>query len=98
MKHYYCKCPLCVFVVISLDVYHVTFMWPESAEVAQRLERPQGLTSEDVISCQLQAYHREAHALQRTYRSCLKVINADQPHIDVFAQGELIHYLLMTHS
>ncbi|KAL7839846.1 hypothetical protein SRHO_G00265040 [Serrasalmus rhombeus] len=80
---------------VTGDVYHVTFMWPESAEVAQRLERPQGLNSEDVISRQLQAYHREAHALHRTYQSCLKIIDADQPHVDVFAQ--VLTYVLSRH-
>uniref|UniRef100_A0AAR2KXG7 Nucleoside-diphosphate kinase n=1 Tax=Pygocentrus nattereri TaxID=42514 RepID=A0AAR2KXG7_PYGNA len=80
---------------VTGDVYHVTFMWPESAEVAQRLERPQGLNSEDVISRQLQAYHSEAHALHRTYQSCLKIIDADQPHVDVFAQ--VLTYVMSRH-
>ncbi|KAI4882208.1 hypothetical protein NFI96_034144, partial [Prochilodus magdalenae] len=80
---------------VTGDVYHLTFMWPESPEVAQRLERPQGLISEDVMSRQLQAYHREAHALQCTYQNCLKIIDADQPHVDVFAQ--VLTYVLSRH-
>lgn len=73
---------------MSADVYHLTFMWPESAEVAQRLERPDCIMAEEEIACQLQAYYREVQGLQSTYRNCLKIIDADQPHVDVFAQGE----------
>uniref|UniRef100_A0A671S9T7 Adenylate kinase 8 n=1 Tax=Sinocyclocheilus anshuiensis TaxID=1608454 RepID=A0A671S9T7_9TELE len=68
------------------DVYHVTFMWPESEEVAQRLETPSTLMPADLIAKKLQKFHTEAHALKRTYHSCLKTINADQPHVDVFSQ------------
>uniref|UniRef100_A0A673IRV3 Uncharacterized protein n=1 Tax=Sinocyclocheilus rhinocerous TaxID=307959 RepID=A0A673IRV3_9TELE len=71
---------------IYLDVYHVTFMWPESEEVAQRLETPSTLMPADLIAKKLQKFHTEAHALKRTYHSCLKTINADQPHVDVFSQ------------
>lgn len=74
--------------VLSSDVYHLTFLWPESAEVAQRLERPDGPMAETEIASRLHAYHREVQGLQDTYRNCLKIINADQPHEDVFAQGE----------
>lgn len=74
-----------------LDVYHVTFMWPESEEVAQRLETPMTLMPADLIAKKLQKYHTEAHALRRTYHSCLKTINADQPHVDVYSQGKLHH-------
>ncbi|CAM4542634.1 unnamed protein product [Leuciscus chuanchicus] len=71
---------------VSGDVYHVTFMWPESEEVAQRLETPMTLMPADLIAKKLQKYHIEAHALRRTYHSCLKTINADQPHVDVYSQ------------
>ncbi|XP_056113404.1 adenylate kinase 8 [Rhinichthys klamathensis goyatoka] len=71
---------------VSGDVYHVTFMWPDSEEVAQRLETPMTLMPADLIAKKLQKYHREAHALRRTYHSCLKTINADQPHVDVYSQ------------
>ncbi|XP_077096950.1 adenylate kinase 8 isoform X2 [Siphateles boraxobius] len=71
---------------VSGDVYHVTFMWPESEEVAQRLETPMTLMSADLIAKKLQKYHTEAHSLRRTYHSCLKTINADQPHVDVYSQ------------
>lgn len=63
-------------------------MWPESAEVAERLERPDCQTAEEEITHQLQAYHRELQGLQDTYSNCMKTIDADQPHVDVFAQGE----------
>ncbi|KAK7173092.1 hypothetical protein R3I93_003041 [Phoxinus phoxinus] len=71
---------------VSGDVYHVTFMWPESEEVAQRLETPMTLMPADLIAKKLQKYNTEAHALRRTYHSCLKTINADQPHVDVYSQ------------
>ncbi|NP_001018480.1 adenylate kinase 8 [Danio rerio] len=71
---------------VTGDVYHVTFMWPESEEVAQRLETPRTLMPVQVMSQKLQKYHTEAHALKRTYHNCLKIINADQPHVDVFSQ------------
>lgn len=75
-------------------MYHLTFIQPESAEVAQRLERPDSVMAEEELACQLQAYHWELQGLQDTYRISMKVINADQPHEDVFAQGQL----LLTHS
>ncbi|KAL1275202.1 hypothetical protein QQF64_028016 [Cirrhinus molitorella] len=71
---------------VTGDVYHVTFMWPESEEVAQRLETPSTVMPADLIAKKLQKYHTEAHALKRTYHSRLKTINADQPHVDVFSQ------------
>ncbi|XP_058630716.1 adenylate kinase 8 isoform X2 [Onychostoma macrolepis] len=72
---------------VTGDVYHVTFMWPETEEVAQRLETPSTLMPADLIAKKLQKFHTEAHALKRTYHSCLKTINADQPHVDVLSQG-----------
>ncbi|XP_051749814.1 adenylate kinase 8 isoform X1 [Ctenopharyngodon idella] len=71
---------------VTGDVYHVTFMWPEREEVAQRLETPRIMMPADLIAKKLQKYHTEAHALKQTYHSCLKTISADQPHIDVFSQ------------
>ncbi|XP_048043646.1 adenylate kinase 8 isoform X2 [Megalobrama amblycephala] len=71
---------------VTGDIYHVTFMWPESEEVAQRLETPRTMMPADLVAKKLQKYHTEAHALKRTYHSCLKIINADQPHVDVFSQ------------
>ncbi|XP_042579325.1 adenylate kinase 8-like [Cyprinus carpio] len=71
---------------VTGDVYHITFMWPESEEVAQRLETPSTLMPSDLIAKKLQKFHTEANALKRTYHSCLKIINADQPNVDVFSQ------------
>ncbi|XP_051551866.1 adenylate kinase 8-like [Myxocyprinus asiaticus] len=80
---------------VTADVYHVTFMWPESAEVAKRLESPKTLMSVELIAKKLQEYHTEAHSLKRIYHGCLKTINADQPHIDVFSQA--LNYVLSRH-
>ncbi|XP_014030303.1 adenylate kinase 8 isoform X4 [Salmo salar] len=77
---------------VTGDVYHVTFIWPEDKEVVQRLER-QKTVSEEQLVAQLMQHHREVHALRKTYRNCLKGIDADQPHVDVFDQvccGELL--------
>lgn len=73
---------------MSSDVYHLTFVRPESAEVAQRLERPDCLMMEEKLALQLQVYNREVQSLQDTYHKYLKVIDADQPHEDVLAQGQ----------
>lgn len=68
-------------------MYHVTFKWPKSADVAQRLETPRTVLPVDAIAKKIQKYHAETHALKFTYQNCLKTINADQPLVDVFAQG-----------
>lgn len=81
---------------MSPDVYHVTFVCPESAEVAKRLERPDDLMSEEEMARQLQAYHREVQSLQDTYCHCLKIIDADQPHVDMFNQGENTYLQLLS--
>ncbi|TSV94910.1 Adenylate kinase 8 [Bagarius yarrelli] len=83
---------------VTGDVYHLTFMPPESAEVAQRLERPECLMTEEAKARErkkIQTYHREVQGLKETYRNCLKIINADQPHVDVFA--EVLSYVLSRH-
>ncbi|KAF5901006.1 putative ATP-dependent RNA helicase DDX31, partial [Clarias magur] len=80
---------------VTGDVYHLTFMCPESAEVARRLERPDCLMEDKQISRQLQAYHRKVQGLQDTYSYCLKIIDADQPHEDVFDQ--VLSYILCRH-
>ncbi|XP_076854314.1 adenylate kinase 8 [Brachyhypopomus gauderio] len=72
---------------VTGDVYHVTFIWPDSPEVTQRLEKPQGPMTKDHIAQKLRAYHKQACGLQTTYHSRLRVIDADQPHVDVFAQA-----------
>uniref|UniRef100_A0A674CRZ0 Adenylate kinase 8 n=1 Tax=Salmo trutta TaxID=8032 RepID=A0A674CRZ0_SALTR len=79
---------------VTGDVYHVTFIWPEDKEVVQRLER-QKTVSEEQLVAQLMQHHREVHALRKTYRNCLKGIDADQPHVDVFDQ--VLTYILSRH-
>ncbi|XP_035642282.1 adenylate kinase 8 isoform X2 [Oncorhynchus keta] len=77
---------------VTGDVYHVTFIWPEDKEVVQRLEHQKAVSEEQLVA-QLMQHHREVHALRKTYRNCLKGIDADQPHVDVFDQvccGELL--------
>ncbi|KAI5613027.1 adenylate kinase 8, partial [Silurus asotus] len=80
---------------VTGDVYHLTFIWPENVEVSQRLEKPDCLMDEEEIAHQLQAYRRVAQGLQDTYCNSLKIINADQPHVDVFAQ--VLSYVLSRH-
>ncbi|XP_071258432.1 adenylate kinase 8 isoform X2 [Salvelinus alpinus] len=77
-----------------VDVYHVTFIWPEDKEVVQRLERLKAVSEKQLVA-QLMQHHREVHALRKTYRNCLKVIDADQPHVDVFDQ--VLTYILSRH-
>ncbi|TRY93156.1 hypothetical protein DNTS_012848 [Danionella cerebrum] len=71
---------------VTGDVYHLTFMQPENEEIAQRLETLKTMMPVELMTQKLQKYHIEAHALKRTYHSSLKIINADQPHVDVFSQ------------
>ncbi|XP_056601569.1 adenylate kinase 8 isoform X2 [Triplophysa dalaica] len=80
---------------VTGDVYHVTFKWPESADVAQRLETPRTVLPVDAIAKKIQKYHAETHALKFTYQNCLKTINADQPLVDVFAQA--LNFVLSRH-
>uniref|UniRef100_A0A8C7QQQ9 Adenylate kinase 8 n=1 Tax=Oncorhynchus mykiss TaxID=8022 RepID=A0A8C7QQQ9_ONCMY len=79
---------------VTGDVYHVTFIWPEDKEVVQRLERQKAVSEEQLVA-QLMQHHREVHALRKTYRNCLKGIDADQPHVDVFDQ--VLTYILSRH-
>ena len=78
---------LCVCVMDRSDVYHLAFMRPESEKVIRRLQPPKELLSKEQVAKKLLLYHREAHGLLRTYGSWLHFINADQPHMDVSAQG-----------
>ncbi|KAL7391194.1 hypothetical protein ABVT39_005748 [Epinephelus coioides] len=67
------------------DVYHQTFIWPDDDTVAQRLEeghRP----SETQLLAELQRYRCEVTGLSSAYQHVLKIINADQPHADVYQQ------------
>ncbi|XP_038559288.1 adenylate kinase 8 [Micropterus salmoides] len=67
------------------DVYHRTFIWPADGAVAQRLEEGRGLSEKQQLA-ELQRYRREVTGLTSAYQHVLKVINADQPHTDVYQQ------------
>ncbi|KAJ7993808.1 hypothetical protein DPEC_G00258560 [Dallia pectoralis] len=79
---------------VTGDIYHVTFIWPEDNAVARRLER-QAATSENQGVAQLMLQRREVPAIRRTYRHCLRSIDADQPLVDVFDQ--VLMYVLSRH-
>ncbi|KAM9394163.1 adenylate kinase 8 [Pholidichthys leucotaenia] len=63
------------------DTYHQMFIPPADDTVAQRLEKGQNLRPAD-----LQEFRREVRRLSSTYGPMMKVINADQPHLDVYQQ------------
>ncbi|XP_068559133.1 adenylate kinase 8 isoform X2 [Cebidichthys violaceus] len=74
------------------DVYHRTFVWPLDGLVAQRLEEGRGLSeeerslSEEQRQAELQRHRCEVTGLRAAYQHVLKVVNADQPHADVYQQ------------
>ncbi|XP_066568751.1 adenylate kinase 8 [Amia ocellicauda] len=70
---------------VTGDVYHATFAWPGEATVAQRLQEAPGV-EEESTAAQLLEFHRAVHPLQNTYKHRLRVVNADQPLVDVFSQ------------
>ncbi|XP_039660264.1 adenylate kinase 8 isoform X1 [Perca fluviatilis] len=67
------------------DVYHRTFIWPVDDTVAQRLEDGRS-PSETQRLAELQRYRCEATGLSSAYQHVLKIINADQPHADIYQQ------------
>ncbi|XP_031158034.1 adenylate kinase 8 isoform X3 [Sander lucioperca] len=67
------------------DVYHRTFIWPVDDTVAQRLEEGRS-PSETQRLAELQRYRCEATGLSSAYQHVLKIINADQPHADIYQQ------------
>ncbi|XP_039660267.1 adenylate kinase 8 isoform X4 [Perca fluviatilis] len=74
------------------DVYHRTFIWPVDDTVAQRLEDGRS-PSETQRLAELQRYRCEATGLSSAYQHVLKIINADQPHADIYQQvccGQLL--------
>ena len=70
----------------SLDIYHTTFDWPSSSDVAGRLQEVAG-TTEDAIVDRLVNYHRHIDGIKTCFGKVHKTINADQPKSDVFSQG-----------
>ena len=81
-----------VFFHFSPDVYHVTFDWPSSPDVAGRLKEATGTSEEEIVK-RLVHYHRHVDGILQCYDKGFKKFNADQPKSDVFAQG-MYPYLL----
>ena len=76
------------FFHFSVDVYHTTFDWPTSSEVADRLETVAGNSEEEILN-KLVNYHRHVEGIVTSFSSVHKIVNADQPKADVFSQGGL---------
>ncbi|XP_059266428.1 adenylate kinase 8 isoform X3 [Mustela nigripes] len=68
------------------EIYHTTFDWPSESEVQNRLIVP-GDISEMETARKLLEYHRNIVRILPAYPKVLKVINADQPCVDVFYQA-----------
>ncbi|NWH23415.1 KAD8 kinase, partial [Grus americana] len=66
----------------KVSVYHTTFDWPSDLLVQQRLVKPEDL-SEQEMSKKLLEYHRNFPGIFQIYQKVLKLINADQPSVDV---------------
>nr|XP_045739375.1 adenylate kinase 8 isoform X2 [Mirounga angustirostris] len=74
------------------EIYHTTFDWPSESEIRNRLMVPGGI-SELETARKLLEYHRNIIRILPAYPQILKVINADQPCVDVFYQvhcGQLL--------
>ncbi|XP_077918096.1 adenylate kinase 8 isoform X4 [Halichoerus grypus] len=68
------------------EIYHTTFDWPSESEIRNRLMVPGGI-SELETAQKLLEYHRNIIRILPAYPKILKVINADQPCVDVFYQA-----------
>ncbi|CAD7667874.1 unnamed protein product [Nyctereutes procyonoides] len=68
------------------EIYHTTFDWPPESEIQNRLVVPAGI-SELETAQKLLEYHRNIIRILPAYPKILKVINADQPCVDVFYQA-----------
>ncbi|KAM4662771.1 adenylate kinase 8 [Discoglossus pictus] len=67
------------------EVYHTTFDWPSDPDVQRNLVEPEGI-SEEETGKKLLEYHRNIPGILRTFSKLYKMINADQPCMDVFSQ------------
>lgn len=67
------------------EVYHTSFDWPADPDVQERLVVPKG-TSEEETGKRLFDYHRNIPGVLEAYKKNHKVINADQPFMDVYSQ------------
>ncbi|KAI4793516.1 hypothetical protein KUCAC02_032671, partial [Chaenocephalus aceratus] len=65
------------------DVYHQTFILPPDPQVSQRLEHHPAELQRDA---ELQRHRQELTGLSSAYQNVLRVVNADQPHADVYQQ------------
>nr|XP_060635642.1 adenylate kinase 8-like [Anolis sagrei ordinatus] len=71
---------------VTQEVYHTTFDWPIDFTVQKRLIKPEGTSAQDTAKRLLES-HRNIPDLLRTYPDNHKIISADQPCADVFAQA-----------
>ncbi|ELT89859.1 hypothetical protein CAPTEDRAFT_200548 [Capitella teleta] len=67
------------------DIFHTTFDWPTSSDVADRLKEVPGY-SESEITERLVIYHRHIDGILEAYKANLHTFNADQPKADVCSQ------------
>ncbi|XP_063345452.1 adenylate kinase 8 [Pelmatolapia mariae] len=70
---------------ITGDIYHRTFILPDDDIIAQRLEKGRSLTDQQRLA-KLHRYRCEVTGLKSAYQHVLKVIDSDQPHVDVYQQ------------
>ncbi|XP_060106622.1 adenylate kinase 8 [Heteronotia binoei] len=71
--------------IMTGEVYHTTFDWPTDEAVQKQLKAPEGI-SEVETTRRLLEYHRNFPGILQSFEKPMKLINADQPCADVFAQ------------
>ncbi|XP_058861357.1 adenylate kinase 8-like isoform X1 [Acipenser ruthenus] len=79
---------------VTGDVYHTSFDWPSSEHVEKRLVEADGIWESETVAGLLE-YQRNIKGLESTYSTVSRVINADQPSIDVFSQ--VLTFVLSRH-
>ncbi|XP_041098744.1 adenylate kinase 8 isoform X2 [Polyodon spathula] len=79
---------------VTGDVYHTSFNWPSSDHVEKRLVEASGIWESETVA-RLLEYQRHRKGLESTYSTVSRVINADQPSIDVFSQ--VLTFVLSRH-
>ncbi|XP_035496805.1 adenylate kinase 8 isoform X1 [Scophthalmus maximus] len=67
------------------DVYHQIFIRQVDDVVARRLEKGRGLSDRQHLAA-LQRFRCEVTGLRSAYQHVLKIVNSDQPHVDVYQQ------------
>ncbi|XP_074526913.1 adenylate kinase 8 [Halichoeres trimaculatus] len=70
---------------ITGEVYHETFIWPLEDSITQRLQKERSRSEEQRLA-ELRRYRCEVTGLSSAYQQVLKIINSDQPHVDVHQQ------------